>query len=460
MYTLKKGTDITAKVITDIITHNETLKDRYDRMEAYYIGIQAILDRQKVEGLSNNKVMINHAKYIVDTNYGYLMGNPVEYQVTEGYEIQPVVDAYKQQTINDLDSEIAKDVGIFGLQYEYVYANEEAEPRSAEIDNRNCVLVYDTTLEHKKLFGIIYRAVMKEDKLDYYEVIYCDAKVTREYKLKGEENLKQIKNDKPHSFGAVPLIQYRNNPDYLGDFEPVTTLIDAYNLLQSDRVNDKEQLVDAILCLINMDFTDEQVKQLKEHRVLAGIPADGDVKYLIKTLNEADTDVLRKTIENDIHKISMVPNMSDTNFIGNSSGVAIKYKLLAFEQNISNKERHFEKGLMERFELYNNFLITKSQMVKIPLEELDAVFKRNLPQNDFEISQMINNLTGIVDKETLVGQLSFIKDAKETIEIAEAEETNTPPTPSYDPAYANNEINDANITTNTGGNVDAGTNIE
>lgn len=445
MYTLKKDTPITAQVIQDVITHNEELKSRYDNLEAYYIGIQAILDRTKVDSLSNNKVMINHAKYIVDTNYGYLMGNPVEYQVTDGYDISPILDAYKKQTINDLDSEIAKDVGIFGLQYEYVYANEDAEPRSAEIDNRNAVLVCDTTLEHKKLFGVIYRPIMEKDKIDYYEVIYCDTKVTREYKLKGSE-LTQVGKDKPHSFGNVPLILYRNNPDFLGDFEPVMTLIDAYNLLQSDRINDKEQLVDAILCIINMDFTDEQVKQLKEHRVLAGIPADGDVKYLVKTLNEADTDVLRKNIENDIHKISMVPNMSDTNFIGNSSGVAIKYKLLAFEQNISNKERHIEKGLMERFELYNNFLVTKSQMSKVPVEEVDAIFKRNLPQNDYEISQMINNLTGIVDKETLVAQLSFIKDAKESVELAEAEEETAPPL-SYDPNYANNEITDANTQT-------------
>ncbi|MBR0457720.1 MAG: hypothetical protein IJJ26_00650, partial [Victivallales bacterium] len=32
--------------------------------------------------------------------------------------------------------------------------------------------------------------------------------------------------------------------------------------------------------------------------------------------------------------------------------MAISYKLLAFDQNIKNKERYFERGLMERFRLY------------------------------------------------------------------------------------------------------------
>lgn len=442
MYTLNKDTKVTRQVIQAVIDYNEKLKGRYDRLEAYYIGKQDILERFKLDGLKNNKVMVNHAKYITDTNVGYLLGNPVEYQVTEEYDIQPVLDQYKKQTINDLDSEIAKDISIFGLQHEYVYANGDAEPRSAEIDNRNAIIVYDTTLEHNKLFGIIYRPIIEGTKIKYYEVIYCDKNVIREYDCLSR-TLKQKGEDMPHAFGDVPVIEYRNNPDYLGDFESVITLIDAYNLLQSDRINDKEQLVDAILCLYNMDFDDEQVQQLKEHRVLAGIPADGKVEYLVKMLNEADTDVLRQTLETDIHKISMVPNMSDDNFIGNSSGVAIRYKLLAFEQNIKNKERYMEKGLMERFKLYNNYLVTKSQMSEIPIEEVDAVFKRNLPSNDFEVSQMINNLSGIVDKETLVAQLSFIKDAKETIELAEAEENAKPRSP-YDIMYANNEIGDAN----------------
>lgn len=139
----------------------------------------------------------------------------------------------------------------------------------------------------------------------------------------------------------------------------------------------------------------------------------------------------------------MVPNMSDNNFVGNSSGVAIRYKLLAFEQNIKNKERYMEKGLMERFKLYNNFLTTQSKMSEVPVQEVDAIFKRNLPSNDFEISQMINNLADYVDTETLISQLSFIKDASEIV-LLKAKEDESKPKPAYDNAFNNNEIVDAN----------------
>lgn len=442
MYTLPKNTKITNQVLNEVIEYNERYKERYRMLENYYLGKQAIMNRTKEDRLKNNKVMINHAKYITDTNTGYLLGNPVDYQVNKDYDIQPVLDAYKKQTINDLDSEIAKDISIFGLQYEYVYVNENAEPKSCETDNKNSIIVYDDTVEHNKLFGLIYRPIYKGETFKYWEIIYCDDKVIRTYKSYSK-SLTQVGKDKEHMFGKVPLIQYKNNPEFLGDFEPVLTLIDAYNLLQSDRVNDKEQLVDAILCMYGMDFDSEQAEMLKDSRMLANIPVDGKVEYLVKTLQEADVDVLRQNIENDIHKISMVPNMSDENFVGNSSGVAIRYKLLAFEQNIKNKERYMEKGLMERFELYTNYLVSISKMSEVPIEEVDAVFKRNLPSNDYEISQMINNLTDVVDTETLISQLSFVKDASDIIKAKE-EEDKAKPKDSYDDLYSMNEVNDAN----------------
>lgn len=442
MYTLPKDTVITNQVLNDVIAYNERYKKRFEMLENYYLGKHDITKREKDDVLSNNKVVVNHAKYITDTNVGYLLGNPVDYQVSEGVDIEALLDAYKKQTINDLDSEIAKDVSIFGLQYEYVYANENAEPKSCEVDNKNTIIVYDDTVEHNKLFGLIYRPIYKGATFKYWEVIFVDKKIKRVYKCY-TKSLQQVGVDEPHAFGDVPIICYKNNPELLGDFEPVISLIDAYNQLQSDRINDKEQLVNAILMFYGMDFDPEQAEELKVSRMLANIPTDARAEYLTKTMQEGDVDILRKSIETDIHKISMTPNMSDENFVGNSSGVAIRYKLLAFEQNIKNKERYMEKGLMERFKLYNQFLFTQSKMAIVPVEEVDSVFKRNLPSNDLEISQMVNNLADFVDKETLISQLSFIKDASEIVALKEKEDEEKPKA-QYDEAFGGNEIPDAN----------------
>lgn len=421
MYQVPKDTEITAELIKKVIDFNEKRRPRFDLLDGYYVGRQNILNREKPDTRINNKVMVNHAKYIVDLSTGYLLGNPVDYQVNKDVNIEPLLDAYKAQTMENTDFELAKDCSIFGMDYEYVYATEDAEPRSVTLDVRNTIIVYDDSMVHNKLFGVTYRPVFKDDKdqkPDKFEIVVVTDTEIINFEMDFNGSTLTETSREEHFFGKVPIIEYKNNGELLGDFEPVISLIDAYNLIQSDRVNDREQLVDAILCFYGMDFDEEQMTELKLKRALSGIPADGKVEFLTKTINEGDVDVLRKNIEQDIHKISMVPNMSDANFVGNASGVALRYKLLPFEQATKNKERFFEKALMERFELYTHYLSVKSKMEEVKKEDVDAVFKRNLPSNDFETSQMIANLRGVVDDELLVAQLSFVDDASDTVAIA------------------------------------------
>ena len=443
MYQVNKDTPLDANLISKAIKYNEKRRTRFNTLDNYYLGNQAITTREKTETLMNNKLVINHAKYITDMFVSFLLGNPVDYQVDDSEDIQPVLDAYKRQTMENVDVEIAKECSIFGIKYEYVYSNEDAQPCSVTLDVRNTIIIYDDTLVHNKLYAINYRPIFKDtnDKEpDHYDVIALTDKEIIKYELQSKTSTAKEISREPHAFGAVPVIEYKNNNEYTGDFEPVISLIDAYNLIQSDRVNDREQLVDAILCFYGMTFDADQMAELKEKRALSNIPQDGKVEYLTKAINEGDVDVLRKTIEQDIHKISMVPDMSDQNFVGNSSGVAIRYKLLAFEQATKNKERFFEKALMERFKLYNTFLSTKAGMKIVPTEDVDAVFKRNLPSNDYETSQMIVNLDGIVDRELLASQLSFVKDASETVEIAEEDAEK----PIKDDDYNANDYTDNN----------------
>lgn len=428
MFTAPKESELTTDLIKRAIAYNELKRANYDKLEDYYLGEHNILVRTKNQTSKNNKIVINHAKYITDVNIGYLLGNKIDYQVSEGFDIEPVKDEFKKQTISDLDHEIAKDLSIFGRQYELVY-NVDNEVRSKDIDVRNAVCIYDDTVEHEKMFGIIYR-IEKRNKhtnsldvdkdINYEDVVVYDNNFKYECSSNGTL---VVGEPQIHSFGKVPLIEYRNNSEDQGDFEQVISLIDAYNILQSDRVNDKEQLVEAILVGYGIKITPDQMTELRNNRTLfVNTPkTEAHFEFLTKNLDESQVDILRQTIQEDIHKISMTPNMSDENFIGNSSGVAIRFKLLAFEQSVSNKERYFEKGLKERFELYNNYLVSISKMSEVPSYEIDAVFKRNLPQNDLETSQMVANLGGLVDDQTLVEQLAFVDDAEATVKKAREE---------------------------------------
>ena len=59
-----------------------------------------------------------------------------------------------------------------------------------------------------------------------------------------------------HNLGQIPIIEYRNNHFAIGDYEQQISLIDAYNSLMGNRVNDKEQAVESILVLLRAQLAD------------------------------------------------------------------------------------------------------------------------------------------------------------------------------------------------------------
>ena len=198
-------------------------------------------------------------------------------------------------------------------------------------------------------------------------------------------------------------------------------------MLQSDRVNDKEQYVDSLLVLYGTlagDNSEEKLKTARELKRLGLLElSEGDkVEYLSKTFHEADVELLKNSIIEDIHKISKVPNLTDENFAGNSSGVAMKYKLLGLEQLAQTKEEYYRIGLKERIKLYSNILNIK--MISIDVDNIEMTFIRSLPVNELEIAQLITYLNNVVSQKTLLSLLPFVEDVDNEIERVEEQKQN------------------------------------
>lgn len=413
---------ITSEIVRRLIERHEAGLGRLEHLYDYYCGRQAINSRARsAKGAANNKLMCNHAKYIVDMVQSYLAGNPISYAAAQEYDIEELKNEYFEQDIAALDSEIVKNMCIYGRAYELVYADGDGKPRSALLRPENAFVCYSQSADERPLFGVYY--YRKYDIDGYCRGAVCRVYDSeRVYVYEGLDTFAEmtITSVEEHYFGGVPIVEYKNNAERQGDFEQVISLIDAYNVLMSDRVNDKEQFVNSFLFLVDCDIDGEQARELMSERILMG--HDGaKAEYLSKTLDESDTRVLRDDIKEDIHRLSHVPDLSDESFGNNLSGVAIKYKLLGFEQHIKNKERCLSRALRARFALYNKFLAAASRMALVPTHRVDIVFTYNLPANELETAQMISYLTGLASSETLLDQLPFVTDAKEEAELAKNE---------------------------------------
>lgn len=412
------------KEIKDCINEFVDGLDRLNRLKDYFHNKNAILDRQRQKHLPNNRLVHSYAQYIVGVASGYLLGEPVKYTSVEN--IDKLIEAFKSCDVASVDCELAEDAGVYGVATEIVYLDEEGNIKCAKIDRLNAFVVYDDTVEAKPLIGIRW---IKSRKGDIKVFVYTDKNVFT-YEGKDLRDFDLTATEK-HYFNAVPIIEYWNNGKEEGDFEPIISLIDAYDRLQSDRINDKGQFVDSVLMLYGIrelappeDENDTRSTQqrISEDKVLA-LPQDARAEYLYKQLSEADVEILRKALQSDIHKFSRVPDLSDENFSGNTSGVAMKYKLFGLEQLTKTKERWFTEGLKQRLRIFFNLLTLKGQRIAEP-RSIAISFSRSLPVNELEVAQTIRTLSGMVPEELLIAQVPFVNDTEQALKLLEEERQN------------------------------------
>ena len=417
--------------INDCVKQFDLDAERLSELRDYYVGLSAITERVRTTGLPNNRLMHGYPQYIATMTSGYLIGDPVLYSSDDKAALQAIQDAYNAADVGSIDSEIALNQAIYGRGCELVYADSQARPRTTAIDPQNAFVVYADDAEGLPIFGVHrLKAVDSTGTVSVKKyTVYTQTEVI-EYDVKdGMLGSETIRN--PHNFPHVPLVEYWNNSMQTGDYENVISLIDAYDILESDRVNDKEQFADALLVLtgvVGFDApegdTRTAAQRLKQEGTLSLPDPQAKAEYLIKQMSESDTEILKDAIKSDIHKFSHVPDMTDQEFAGNSSGVAMKYKLLGLEQLTKIKERWFREGLRWRLRLFSAFLGLKGKPQLDP-DAVQMMFRRSLPVNDLEIAQMVQMLSGLVPAKTLLSQVAFVEDVNAAFdELQEEKQAN------------------------------------
>ena len=418
--------NINKKDILALILAHSQIARRMRRNDDYYCGRHEILRRKKDSTLPNNQVVCNHAKDITDTATGYFMSNPITYSAKDDKDITPLVDTFVQANIDDVDADLAKDMSKFGVAYEYVYAKKDAAvPVSRNLSAKHCFIVTDTSIEENEVAGVYYYAERDDatQKVRYKATVVTDNLIYNMTIMGGEEDVQPpMEEPEQHYFGSVPIIEYQNNKEGIGDFEQEISLIDAYNTLMSDRVDDKDAFVDAILVVYGAlmgddeEETAEAMKSLQLKKLLE-LPPDAKAEYLTRQLDENGVEVLRNALKEDIYTFAHVPNLTDKNFAGNSSGIAMEYKLLGLEMITKTKERYYRRGLRKRIKLYSTYL----NLIDLSLDAgaIQATFSRGLPKNLLELSQIVANLQNRVSEETLLKQLPFVEDVDHEIELVE-----------------------------------------
>ena len=418
------------RIIRQLISKHISLVGDLKKNMAYYQGKHKILEDAKRE----NRLVCNHAKDLSDTASSYFIGNPVTYK--SDADIKDLTDSLETAGADETDGDNGLDLSIYGLAYEYVYVKEnENNLLTKNLSPENTFMVKDDSIEENELFAVYYY-VRKDDSgtgSEHYIATVLTPNYKYELDIQNNE-VPQLTTELPvpHYLGEIPIIEYLNNKLAIGDFELQIPLIDAYNALMSDRITDKEQFIDAILAIYGTLLSDEDEpgteeedqniknakERLKKYKVLE-MPDTAKAEYLTRTFDESGVEILKKAIEQDIHKFSHIPCMSDESFGGNVSGVAMEFKLLGMENITKIKTRYYRKGLRKRIRIFCNYLALHGKSVDPA--GITMTFTRALPKNLLEISQIVANLWGKVSRKTLLSQVPFVDDVDEELKALDEE---------------------------------------
>ena len=413
MITLNVIEELSEKVIMRIVEqHRMNDLPRLLELENYYNTKNKITKRVVADPAKpNNKIANPYASYITDTLVGYFVGEPITYNSNDKTLLQDLSMIFEYNDEADENTELAKNASIFGVAYEMLYFSEEDKMiRFKPLTPKEVIPIFDKSVESNLLAVIRYYDdynVVEDKTYTIIEVIDSNT-ITRYQNSQGSNSLSLLESY-PHYFGMVPIAIFKNNEEERGDFEPVISLIDAYDTMESDSVNDFAYFVDCYLALYGFTAEAEDVQKMKENRILL-MDEGTSAEWLIKNQNDGTIENMKNRLDADIHKFAKCPNLADKEFASNASGIAIKFKTLGTENLVAIKERKFKRGLQQRLELMS--MINSVLREGFDWRAIDIVFTRNLPSNDVDIANMVNSLRDIVSDETLLAQIPFVDDVQ------------------------------------------------
>ena len=376
----------------------------------YYRGDQPILDRVKeIRPDINNTIVENRANEIVSFKVGYLMGEPVQYV---GRAEDDCVDAIQQLNVYMADAdkdyndvELATWMHITGLGYRMVMPTTDKESESPfslfTLDPRYAFVVKYNDLDHKPVMGVKYVENMNRPG----ERIYSVYTQNRYYEISGDG----IIRNKPNALG-IPIIEYPLNQARLGAFEIVLTQLDALNVLDSNRLDNVEQVVQAILLFHNVDVDPEDVAKLSALGAVKYKDVDtqvkGEIKYITAELNQAGSQTLKDDIYESVLTICGMPNRnggystSDT-----GSAVIMRDGWSDAEARAKDTEKFFKRSEKNMLKLILR-ICRDTAHLNLHLSNVDIKFTRRNYENGLTKA---NILTMMLANDKIAPRLAFVQ---------------------------------------------------
>lgn len=431
---------LTDKEIIEIIdTYKKDIVPEVELKNDYAKGNNpAILARRLPKTAPQNKIPIPYGRRIISiiTSYMFLPGL-ITYGAEEGN--QSYLD--KMLEIFDYNKEpletykIGWQTSVHGVGYEMFYSEGMEEertmfdnqpgylstmPRFEKVPVAETIPIYGFEIVPNLKAFIRFYTIEAEDT-EYITVYYPSTMA--EYQRQTNRQGLISKGTKKHGYSRPPLVVYENNEDMMGDFAAVQPLIDAYDVLMSDSLNEFDRFAQAYLVAKGFTVTTEQVEKLKYNRIFSGLNKEDEIDFLTKPIETEFIKFISEQFRAEIHRGAGIPNIDDYKWGGDASGETIGKFIYLMELFTGIKEAYFKQGLLQRIEM-----LTDYQGLEGKPADIDINMSRNDPDKSELQAALLEKYSGHVSERTLLETFAdFVDDVDAELEQLEEEKQNAFP---------------------------------
>lgn len=408
------GAEVTMELVNKYIRLHEERLPRYRYLENLYKGFHDVFRLPEKENWKpDNRLAVNFPKYVTDIFMGFGYGIAIKKHHPDEKTNETIKDFDRRNGIVDHEFEMIKNVCKFGHAFEYFFQDEKGETRIARNTPIETFIVYENNLRKAARFAVRY-GYDETGAVKFGEVLMCDV-------------IKQFKGDifteeAPNPFGKINIIEWVMNEERMSLYEAIPGLTEVFNKTIGEKANDVDAFAEAYMLILGAEVDEEGVYRIRDDRIINLYGTDDAkdilVQFLTKPTADDTQENLLERIETLIHKISMVTDINSESF-GNSSGVALEYKLQPMSNLAKFLDRKISKSIKKRYKLFS--CIAANNMDKEAWQDVEIKFTRNLPKNTLEEAQAAAQLEGVVSKETQLSVLSIIDDVSEEIKKIEKE---------------------------------------
>ena len=177
------------------------------------------------------------------------------------------------------------------------FVDEDGEIGITYLDPMEAFMIYDESIlqrpryfvrTYKDIKNIVHGSVSDGTVIRYFDI-------NPSLKFRDED-------EKVHGFDGVPAVEYVANAERQGIFEPVLSMVDAYNKAISEKANDVDYFADAYMKILGAKLEEEDLQHIRENRIV-NFDGIGDGNLVVEFMQKPSADT---TQENLVQPLELV----------------------------------------------------------------------------------------------------------------------------------------------------------